>query len=64
MILARTFPTAITTVPVTVNQDMKALTPKPELNAEFLVSNNHPETFRVQGDLPNYKELLGPLFLK
>jgi type I restriction enzyme S subunit len=38
MILARTFPTAITTVPVTVNQDMKALTPKPVLNADFLVS--------------------------
>ncbi len=38
MILARTFPAAVTTVPVTVNQDMKALTPKPELNADFLVS--------------------------
>jgi type I restriction enzyme S subunit len=38
MILARTFPTAVTTVPVTVNQDMKALTTKPELNADFLVS--------------------------
>jgi type I restriction enzyme, S subunit len=38
MILARTFPTAITTVSVTVNQDMKALTPKPVLNADFLVS--------------------------
>jgi type I restriction enzyme S subunit len=38
MILARTFPTALTTVPVTVNQDMKALIPKPELNADFFVS--------------------------
>ncbi len=38
MILARTFPTAVTTVPVTVNQDMKVLTPKREMNAEFFVS--------------------------
>jgi type I restriction enzyme S subunit len=38
MILARTFPTAVTTVPVTVNQDMKALIPKSELNAHFLAS--------------------------
>lgn len=38
MILARTFPTAITRVPVTLNQDMKALIPKSELNADFLVS--------------------------
>ena len=38
MILARTFPTAVTTIPVTVNQDMKALIPRPELNANFLVS--------------------------
>ena len=38
MILARTFPTAVTTVAVTVNQDMKALTPKSELNADFLAS--------------------------
>ena len=38
MILARTFPTAVTAVPVTVNQDMKALLPKPELKADYLVS--------------------------
>lgn len=38
MILARTFPTAVTTVPVTVNQDMKALIPKSELDADFFVS--------------------------
>jgi len=35
MILARTFPTAITRVPVTINQDMKALTPRPELSADY-----------------------------
>jgi type I restriction enzyme S subunit len=38
MILARTFPTALTTVPVTVNQDMKALVPKPMLNPGYFVS--------------------------
>ena len=38
MILARTFPTAITAVPVTINQDMKALVPKPGLSAEYFVS--------------------------
>ena len=38
MILARTFPTAITTVPVTVNQDMKALVPQAGLSAEYFVS--------------------------
>jgi type I restriction enzyme S subunit len=38
MILARMFPTAVTTAPVTVNQDMKALLPKPVLDASFLVS--------------------------
>ncbi|MGH9202582.1 MAG: restriction endonuclease subunit S, partial [Vicinamibacterales bacterium] len=36
MILAHTFPVAITTVPVTINQDMKALKPLPGVNAEFL----------------------------
>ena len=36
MILARTVPVAWTTVPVTINQDMKALTPCPRVNAEFL----------------------------
>ena len=38
MILARTFPTAITAVPLTINQDMKALVPKPGLNPEYFVS--------------------------
>jgi len=38
MILARTFPTAITAVPVTINQDMKALVPKTGLNSEYFVS--------------------------
>ena len=38
MILARTFPTAVTTIPVTVNQDMKALIPKSELDASFMAS--------------------------
>ena len=37
MILARTFPTAVTRVPVTINQDMKALTPRPELSADYFV---------------------------
>lgn len=35
-ILARTLPVAITTVPVVVNQDVKALTPAPEVDALFL----------------------------
>ena len=35
MILARTFQTAITRVPVTINQDMKALTPRPELSTDY-----------------------------
>jgi type I restriction enzyme S subunit len=38
MILARTFPTAVTGVPVTINQDMKALVPRPGLSAEYFVS--------------------------
>ena len=38
MILARTFPTAITKVPVTVNQDMKALLPRPNLLPDYFVS--------------------------
>lgn len=38
MILARTFPTAITTVPITINQDMKALVPKPGLSPDYFVS--------------------------
>jgi len=38
MILARTFPVAVTTAPITINQDMKALSPKPPMNADFFVS--------------------------
>ena len=37
MILAHSFPVAITDAPVTINQDMKALTPGKRLNAEFLL---------------------------
>lgn len=36
MILARTLPVAITTSPVTINQDMKALVPSGHLHPEFL----------------------------
>lgn len=36
MILAHTFPTAITTVPVTINQDMKALRLRKGIQPEFL----------------------------
>ncbi len=53
--LARTFPTAVTTVPVTVNQDMKALTPKPVLNADFLVSL----LTGIRGDILNLVEESG-----
>lgn len=35
MILARTFPTAITRVPVAINQDMKALVPRSELSVDY-----------------------------
>ncbi len=35
MILARTFPNAISRVPVTINQDMKALVPYPELSVNY-----------------------------
>ncbi len=38
MILARTFPTGVTTVPVTMNQDMKALVSKQEMEADYMVS--------------------------
>jgi type I restriction enzyme S subunit len=38
MILARTIPTAVSMVPVTVNQDMKALLPRGELDGNFLAS--------------------------
>ena len=37
MILAHSFPVAITDAPVTINQDMKALTSGKRLNAEFLL---------------------------
>jgi type I restriction enzyme S subunit len=36
MILAHTFPVALTSASVTINQDMKALKPKPGLNADYL----------------------------
>lgn len=36
MILAHTFPSAILRVPATINQDMKALTPKPDLLPEYV----------------------------
>jgi type I restriction enzyme S subunit len=38
MILARTFPTAVTRARVTINQDMKALIPVRDLSADFLSS--------------------------
>lgn len=38
MILAHTFPVAITKVPVTVNQDMKALTPNGDCSEEYLLN--------------------------
>ena len=38
MILARRVPIARTTVPVTINQDMKALAPSPALNAAYMAS--------------------------
>ena len=37
MILARTFPVAVTRAPVTVNQDMKALLPNTQLDPDFLL---------------------------
>jgi type I restriction enzyme S subunit len=36
MILAHSFPVAVTGVPVTINQDMKGLLPKPNCDAAFL----------------------------
>ena len=36
MILAHTFPVAVTTVPVTINQDMKALRPDANCSADYL----------------------------
>jgi type I restriction enzyme S subunit len=36
MILAHTFPVALTSASVTINQDMKAIRPKPGLNADYL----------------------------
>ena len=35
MILARTFPVAVTAIPVTINQDMKALVPRGNVIAEY-----------------------------
>lgn len=37
MILAHSFPVALTVSPVTFNQDIKALQPSPDFNAEFLL---------------------------
>lgn len=36
MILAHSFPVAVTTAPVTINQDMKALKPKPGFTADYI----------------------------
>ena len=36
MILARTFPVGVNTVPVTINQDMKALTPRSDVDPTYL----------------------------
>jgi type I restriction enzyme, S subunit len=36
MILARTFPVALTTVPMSINQDLKALIPSGRLDADYL----------------------------
>jgi type I restriction enzyme, S subunit len=36
MILAHTFPVAVTAAPVTINQDMKALLPRTQVRAEYL----------------------------
>lgn len=38
MILAHTFPVAVTEVPVTINQDMKALVPNERIDVSFLLS--------------------------
>ena len=38
MILHHTIPVAVNRVPVTMNQDMKAITPKEDLNVEFLAT--------------------------
>jgi type I restriction enzyme S subunit len=35
-ILRHTFPVAVTDVPVTINQDLKALVPKPEINSKYV----------------------------
>jgi type I restriction enzyme S subunit len=50
MILAHTFPVALTTAPVTFNQDIKALVPAPGWSAEFLLywlQNSAPEILRL-----------------
>lgn len=38
MILAHTFPVAVLRVPATINQDMKALVPRPLIQAEYLAA--------------------------
>ncbi len=55
MILARTFPTSVTRVPVTINQDMKALIPRPELSADYFASL----LIGIKSDLLQLVELAG-----
>ncbi len=55
MILARTFPVAITSAPVTVNQDIKALVTKPCLRSNYFVSL----LTGIQGDLLLLVEIAG-----
>jgi type I restriction enzyme, S subunit len=55
MILARRLPVAVTRVPVTVNQDMKALVPGPDLNPEYFVSL----LSGIQTDLLSLVEIAG-----
>lgn len=56
MILAHTFPVALTTAPVAFNQDIKALVPAPEFDAEFLLywlQSNGPEILKLT-DVSNH----------
>lgn len=55
MILARTFPTAVTRVPLTINQDMKALIPRPELSADYFAAL----LIGIKSDLLQLVELAG-----
>lgn len=47
LILARSFPVALTRVPVTVNQDIRALTPYPGVDAEYLLRILQTETSKI-----------------